>query len=111
MGILVLESQKTLPGVAQALRMTEGRFVSHTGWLAVPVRSEGFASCGSDCFLDVLLDQLRATSLLVHTTSRQTLVHWRAIQDDAGVFPVAIAALAVWNTRQPPTPLSNAKCI
>lgn len=112
LGMLVLDSTQTaVPGVAKALRMTEGRFVSHTGWLAVPVRTEGFASCRSDGFLDVLLDQPRPTSLLAHAVGRQTLVHWRAIQDDARVFPVAITVLAVWNTRRVPTPLSNARCI
>jgi hypothetical protein len=113
LGMLVLDSstQTAVPGVAKALRMTEGRFVSHTGWLAVPVRTEGFASCRSDGFLDVLLDQPRPTSLLAHAIGRRTLVHWRAIQDDARVFPVAITVLAVWNTRQAPIQLSNARCI
>ena len=97
LGTLTLRHARNLLGIAPALHVEQAAFMIQQGqWLPVPVQAHGFV-CRHDGVLVALADAPRITALIA-TAQRSTLVLWRALQDNALVFPGRVEAYAVYST-------------
>ena len=108
LGRLSLRLDAEHAGLLRVLEVVDARFLLSGGWFTVGVAGQG-GSCLRNGYVDVLADFPRCTTLLVEP-SRTTLVHWRAVQEDAAVYPMRIAVQGVWNTRGPPQEV-DARCL